>query len=391
MPLIPYRDKAVISRTFDKAFQSSGIATSTGPTTIAGTIKNAAGSIFSEIYDAIYDIAGNVMLSEAKGKYLARWGEFLGEAREKVSYAKDYSYNNAYIEISLGGNPTTAGAVTIDAGDIRIPSGVQLTSNNGSYTVVTVSEAIIRSGDDRGYCQVKSNNATQPRIPANSLSKCSYNIGLIDNIDPNMSGRVRLSAGNRLDIVGGYSRMSDNEYRFALTKKAEGLGTGNQAAAESTLAKVPDLIRFTILEHTHGHASVSVFIEARDLTFPVAVLRNAQIALKKVIGLGTRVFVYQPILRPIQIVLSVSGVDLEEPTRTKISQGMREFVNDIKTGYGTTVNELLNIAQQNVGNSKAQMNIERVFIGNREVEPGDIPVRFNEKLIMSAQDSIVFV
>lgn len=391
MPLVPSRDKAIISRTFDKAFQNSGIATSTGPNTIAGTIKNAAGSIFSEIYDVIYELSGNVMLSEAKGKYLKRWGEFLGEEREKVSYAKDYSYNNAYIEITVGGNPTTAAEVTIDAGDIRIPSGVQLSSQNGNYTVVTVSEAIIPANDNRGYCQVKSDNATQRLVPAHSLTKCSYNIGTIDNIDPNMTSRLRLSAGNRLDIIGGYSRMSDSEYRFALTKKAEGLGSGNRSAAESALSKVPDLIRFTIMEHTHGHASVSVFIESRDLTFPIAVLRNAQIALKKVIGMGTRVFVYQPILRPIQIVLSVSGIDLEENDRTKISEGVRKHVNDVRTGYGTSANELLGIVQKTLNKEKANIAIDRMFVGDREIEPGDVPVRFNEKLVMTAQDSIVFV
>lgn len=384
MPILNRRDEDYFRDFMIDKMVSLGISTRNQISDIGQSIAVVIGDTLSIIYDDLYEIADGIMPTTATGEFQERYGLMLGEERVATGYARDLTSENTFIQIE-GNEP--AGYYTIDNGNIIIPQGVYITSNDGLYIVRTLNTAVIPYNAQSAPVQVICENESIRRIPANTLTDVEFDIATVENIDPNKIIDVTLSASNTDDILGQDVSLSDNDYLFVLTKKALGLGGGNRASIDAAIAKIPDAARFSIREYTHGNSSFVIFVEPTNLLFPDHVVAAVQTAVQNVVGLGTRVRVLQPEYKETRVVYKLKGNPVDVDTSALVAE-LADYVNNLRSGNGLSYDYINRQLPQTYG---IDCEIYKIFKDNIEVPKTNVKVKWNQKLVMSRTDSVVFI
>jgi len=338
-------------------------------------------------YNELYSIADNIDIGRARGQYLDRWGKFLNQPRDTISYASDLSLTN--VELYLYGTDgfPLAADITNNAGDITIPSNTILSGSNSIYTVRTIDNVKISGDKNSVFVRVIAETAGNIYIPSGYLTNVSLSLRDISNIMPVATTRYQLRCRNNTEITGGTSVADDTTYSYMLQETAGSLGLSN----ERKLNTIYDIENVYDIKAVKYRGGICVFIDATNISEIEKVLLSAKNYIKNTMNFEPPVYCFPPIIRSMNVVIA-----LTTKTKTSLSNNYDEFktlfVEEIrKSKMGDTI-QIQTIIDNIVAEYPELLSgsLTDAYLGGRQLLNSTIELMFNERVTIT-NDNITMV
>lgn len=378
MASVTFRRSTSLAGKMDSILTEAGyVSISSSP--FLGSLMGAIKDTLDIEYSNIYDVVENIDLGRAEGAYLDRWGNFLNEPREKLSFATDLTLTNTRILI----DPTAlAGSIMLNSTGIPIPKGTQIFSEDMRYGVETIDNVTIRPDRSDAYCRVVCITPGTAYIPSASLTRVNLSLTDITGVLPSAISKYSLTASNSQPITGGTTNATDEQYRYILLKKAESIGLFNESKINSML-DIDEVVQISIKEYRGG---VSVFVETKYYENSQIIVDMLRMGLKSAYVKGMNITVFPPVYRNFTGTISL-GLKKSDPTLATHAAFKTEFcrlMNAIPMGGNISLSSMLESARMINTNiltatmTKASYNYREIL--NPKSQFGQ---QFNEKLLTS--------
>jgi len=379
MALVTFSRGSMVSPLVDRVLTDNGYVDISASPFIGqaiGVLKDALQTDISKIYE----IAQNVDIGRAAGEFLDRWGNFMNESRETLTYANDLTLNNVYIELSPA---ITAGEITIDGGGIEIPERTVISSSQGADSVLLVSPAYIRADRTRAFCRVIAARPGSIYIMPGSLDTLNFTLEDVSNVIPSALAKYRLTSGNMAPIAGGTELSDDASYQYILKEAGASLGLFNSRKV-NTLMDIAQVVSISVQEYFGG---VNIFLETADPAQTLAVVEMARVAMNSKRGLGAGVSVYPPIFRQLKLALQI---ELEYPetnmsTIGLVKTSLYEKIIANSMGASLDLSTIVNNTKLEFSNIIGLRIASATYNGRTLLSYG-IGQKFNEKAIITEKD-----
>lgn len=377
MALVTYRRDQLLSNVLGSIASENGfINIKDAP--MLGSIIRAVESALSAGYRELYDIAKNVDIGRASGQYLDRWGNLLGEPRTTVGYASDLSLTNTSIFIRP---EVTASQLTIEGTGITIPSGTLISSEDGTYSVTTVGDALMLPNRSEVFVKVIATSTYIDTIPAGVLNTVSLSLADIPNVIGGASRTYRLIARNRLPITGGRGIANDELYRYILKESAQSLWLFNEARIRKLLDILQ--VRQIIIDEYRG--GVVVYIETTDPSVAEGVAHIAEAHLASEKPVGYALTVSPVILRHLRLTVGAT-FDNSDPgqlasLRQQFAQAIAAHVNNYYAGESVDILSCVAAAADQLGTVTAY-SVRTATVDHRALLGMTVSQRTNQKLYL---------
>lgn len=376
------------AETFRRSTNLSGkidsVLTETGYINISsspflGSLVGAIKDTLDTEFRSLYDIANNVDLGRAGGQYLDRWGLFLNEPREKMSFASDMSLSNVRISIS----PTKlAGEITTTGSGVPIPKGTQIFSSDMRYGVEILDDTVILPTRSDAYCRVVCITPGVTYIPPQTLTKMGTTLSEIEGITPSAISKYSLISTNLYEISGGSAKATDDHYRYILLKKAESIGIFNESRISSML-DIDEVVKISMQEYRGG---VSIFVETKYYQNAQVIVNILRSGLKSSYVKGLNISVFPPVYRYFTGTITLT-LKVEDPTREVHNKFNSEFcrlMNAVPMGEPVSIPAILKSATSIDTNIiSAKMSVATYNYRTLVSISNSIGQKFNEKLLTS--------
>jgi len=376
MALVTYSRTNAIVPALSKVLTESGFVDVTASPFLGSIVKAIQDALATE-YGKMYDIANNVDIGRAEGEYLDRWGRFLNEPRESLTYAMDLSLTNTLVYLY----PTvTARELTILGDGIPIPSGTQLSNDDSTIVFETLDDIYIRPDRDSAFCRVICATPGAIEVAPGMLSKVGLSLTEISNVMPSAAVNYMLLCENRSTITGGAEMASDDDYRFILLKKANSIGLFNEEKINSVM-DVVEVVRISVQEYRGG---ANVYIETKNVQNADAVVQTIRTGLKQYRSLGLCVNAYPPIFKYFSGNIKLA-LKIEDPTNAIKQKFTSDFVNAVNAtpmGSNANLESILTNVVRSSPNVQAAKFVSGSY-GGRSLLRFNVPQYFNEKILTS--------
>ncbi len=382
MALVTYPRSNVVDTTIGRILTENGYVDISSSPFVGQIVATIKGAIQSDL-TRIYDIAQNVDIGRAAGEFLDRWGRFLNEPRQSVTYAYDLSLSNVFIAIDPAIN---AGELTQGGTGFEIPERTIIRSSGSGASVVLITPAYMRADRNRVFCNVMTTVPGAIFISQDELDSVNFQLSSVEGIIPSVLSRYKLVAGNTSSISGGENLSDDQTYQYILQEAAGSIGLFNEQRI-NTLLDIMEIVAVSIQEYVGG---VNVFIETRNPALSQAAVEMARISLMNRRPLGSNVSVFPPVFRTLKLQLQVE-LSYPETDFVTVNNVKRAFYEQI---IGTTMGTSIDLASIRDAVKAAYPNIvgiriSQVIHNGRTMMSTTIGQKFNEKTIISEEDITV--
>jgi len=375
MALVTYGRVNNISSSLQTVLNSTGYSDVTG-SPFLGSIVGAIQNALRTEYGKLYDIADNVDIGRAKGKYLDRWGRFHSEDRQVMSSAKDLSLTNCSVYLDP---EVTAGEIT-SLGDGITLTDLVLTNNDESLAFECIDQVYIRPNRSEAFVRVICTTPGAIDIAAGELTKVSMSLSDLENVLPSAMATYSLKCRNHYAISSGTEMASEEDYRYVIMRKSESVGLFNEAKVYSAM-DATDVVKIAIHEYRGG---ANVYLETQNMQNVDSVIAVVRTALKQYRSLGACVNVYSPVVRYLlpTIKLSLRNEDLLSTTQTQFASDFTTAVNSLEMGSVVNINDIIDTVMAGIPNILSSRIVKATY-GGRTLAKYNIGQSFNEKVLTS--------
>lgn len=375
MALVTYNRSNTIIPSLSYVLTDSGYVDVSGSPFLGSIVSAIQDALMTE-YGKVYDIADNVDIGRASGRYLDRWGAFHAEDRATLSYASDLTLGNCYAYL----DPTvTAGEITT-LGDGLTITNMTFTDDAGTVSFEALDEVYLRPERSKVYCRVVCTTPGAIEVSPGQITKVNVTLSDFDNVLPSAIGTYTLKGTNTYSISGGAESATDADYKYILLQKAQSIGLFNEAKVNTLMDNI-EVVNLSIQEYRGG---ANVYIESRTIENVDSVVATLRTALKQYRNLGLCVNIYAPIIRYFtgDITTVLIREDPDRTIREQLNSDFCDAVNAVSMGSNVDLQTILN----NVVDSTSEVTAARVAKGSiagRSLAKYTVGQYFNEKLLTS--------
>ena len=195
--------------------------------------------------------------------------------------------------------------------------------------------------------------------------------------------------GEMLNLERG--NLTDDEYRYALSKQVTTLECCNELSVRMSLLAVDGVQDITLIPFTHGTGSYTALIITENAVPSESVIAECRKVLEKVTAYGNRFEVTGPDLVPVEvgIKLVVKNDNLvHNNLKETAKNAIKEYINSRKIGEEIVINELIERVMKS-SESIYDIAFFNFKVDNKKVLISNQGCRKHERFIESAKpDSI---
>ena len=161
---------------------------------------------------------------------------------------------------------------------------------------------------------------------------------------------VSTAEGQYLDEIGKLlncprlENESDEDYRYRITRQAEGLGTANEFALRNELDRLDFIMSYQLVPYTHGLGSGTLFVSGEE---PLTEEQKNQImeAIEKVKAFGTYIDIAEPDYVPvgftIKLYLKKDSPYTVDDLKYEIIDTISAYILSLGIGDDVVINEII--------------------------------------------------
>lgn len=281
-------------------------------TLVEAILDNVDASNYYTSY--IYDAMG---IDEATGDDLDRLVYILGIVREKASPA------TGVVTFSTGDAPYEY--------DIQIPYGYQISTrqlSDGTIHIFTVDEydVVLKAGQTSIDVKVVCDETGHLYLPAGSINTMSTSIVGVSTVI------------NKTEINSGSDKESDEDFRVRAKDYVASLGKCTNDALKVAIQNIEGINACTVIDQYQGPGTSAVLVVPQI----IPVLPDISSVVDKVVAStkasGIKVFIIYPTIKFINIVCTITGVTIEDPSI--LLEALSNYTSSLEVGQTFVIRQM---------------------------------------------------
>jgi uncharacterized phage protein gp47/JayE len=312
----------------------------TSPGSVARAITEAITREIGDYYDVLDFNITQSLVSTATGSALDRLGALYNIKRKTVG-------NVALAEQKVGSFYFYIDS-TYEA-PIAIPKGTRVFTDNVGFVgrqlaFITANETVITPGSLRAYVSIA------PQLSDGVFSAPINTLTSHDFLSP-VNTVVKCTNPKEITASEGYER--DSDYRARIIKGIRVASSGTIEAVRFAGLNVPGVRDIRVRQSPYGLGSFELLVVAEQASFNNSVLAQVKVVVDKVRPVGVTMFMRTPVLRPLDMNISVISDATSSPEYSNLPERVRlatiRYLNTLMPGDTIVYNKLIQAMMDSSG------------------------------------------
>lgn len=312
----------------------------TNPGSVARAITEAITTELGAYYDVLDFNITQSLVSTATGSALDRLGSLYSISRKTVG------------RVALAEQRVGSFYFYLDStyeSPIIIPSGTRVFTENVGYVgrqlvFTTNNEVIIPPGSLRGYVSITPEFSDGIfSAPIDTLTAHNY-LGPSNVV-------VRCTNPKEITASEGYER--DSDFRARILKGIRVASSGTMEAVRFAALNINGVRDVRVRQAPYGLGSFELLVVPEQADLSSSILVDVKLATDKVRPLGVTMFMRTPVLRPLQLQISVLSNSTSSPEYSnltdRVSMAIERYLNTLMPGDTIVYNKLIQAMMDSSG------------------------------------------
>lgn len=312
----------------------------TSPGSVARAITEAITTEIGAYYDVLDFNITQSLVSTATGSALDKLGALYNITRKTVGSVAlaEQRVGSFYFYID-----------TTHEAPIIIPKGTRVFTDNVGYVgrqlaFITNNETVITPGSLRAYVSITPQFADGIfSAPIDTLTSHDY-LSPVNTI-------VKCTNPKEITASEGYER--DSDYRTRIIKGIRVASSGTIEAVRFAGLNVPGVRDIKVRQSPYGLGSFELLVVAEQASFNNSVLAQVKVVVDRVRPVGVTMFMRTPVLRPLDMNISVISDTTSSPEYSNLPERVRlatvRYLNTLMPGDTIVYNKLIQAMMDSSG------------------------------------------
>ncbi len=304
----------------------------TNPGSVARAITESITTELGDYYDILNVNLTQSLISTATGSALDKLGSLYNINRKTVgSVARaEQKVGSFYFYI----DSTYENPITINAGTRVFTNSTGFVGRQLTFT--TANSVVISPGSLRAYVAITPEFSDGVfTAPIDTLT--SHNFFAPTNVT------LKCTNPKEITATQGYER--DTEYRTRIIKGIRVASSGTIEAVRFAGLNISGVRDIRVRQAPYGLGSYELLVVSEQASLVNSVLAQVRIAVDKVRPLGVTMFMRTPVLRPLDMAVSVLSNTVSSPEYTNLAERVRlavtRYLNTLMPGDTIVYNKLI--------------------------------------------------